>query len=226
MFGETSLKQILVISLLLFASARGDAATRLRVSWKNPNYSGKHFKRILVIGMSTHLKTRADFEVALAGKITRPGIKGIAGTDILLRPTAAPIDPTYLREQVAAFRIDAIVVSRLVRVENKTTYIPGQAYFLPYYNTFYGYYGAVYPVVYSPDYLVKDKTVRIETNLYSVKPPDGALIWTGTPVPPFFCVPLVVLAAVCAVEADVDEEELEELVEAASACASCASADA
>ena len=180
MFGETSLKRILVISLLLFASARGDAATRLKASWKNPNYSGQHFKRILVIGMSTHLKTRADFEVALADKITRPGIKGIAGTDILLRPTAAPIDPTYLREQVAAFRIDAIVVSRLVRVENKTTYIPGQAYFLPYYNTFYGYYGAVYPVVYSPDYLVKDKTVRIETNLYSVKPPDGELIWTGT----------------------------------------------
>jgi hypothetical protein len=38
----------------------------------------------------------------------------------------------------------------------------------------------VYPVVYSPGYLVKDKTVRVETNLYAVKPPDGELIWTGT----------------------------------------------
>ena len=98
------MKQILVISLLLFASARGDATTRLKASWKNPNYSGQHFKRILVIGMSNHLKTRADFEVALAGKITRPGIKGIAGTDILLRPTAAPIDPTYLKQFAASAR--------------------------------------------------------------------------------------------------------------------------
>jgi hypothetical protein len=65
-------------------------------------------------------------------------------------------------------------------VETKTTYIPGQAYVLPYYNTLYGYYGTVYPVVYSPDYLVKDRTVRIETNVYSVRPPDGELIWTGT----------------------------------------------
>jgi hypothetical protein len=28
--------------------------------------------------------------------------------------------------------------------------------------------------------LVKDKTVRVETNVYAVKPPDGELIWTGT----------------------------------------------
>jgi hypothetical protein len=27
---------------------------------------------------------------------------------------------------------------------------------------------------------VKDKTVRVETNVYSVKPPDGELVWTGT----------------------------------------------
>jgi hypothetical protein len=65
-------------------------------------------------------------------------------------------------------------------VETKTTYFPGQPYFLPYYGTFYGYYGTVYPVVYSPDYLVKEKRVRVETNVYSVKPPDGELIWTGT----------------------------------------------
>ena len=35
-------------------------------------------------------------------------------------------------------------------------------------------------MVYSPDYLVKEKTVRVETNVYAVKPPDGELIWTGT----------------------------------------------
>jgi hypothetical protein len=38
----------------------------------------------------------------------------------------------------------------------------------------------VYPVVYSPDYLVKEKTARVETNFYAVKPPDGELMWTGT----------------------------------------------
>jgi hypothetical protein len=86
----------------------------------------------------------------------------------------------YIKEQIRAFKIDAVVVSRLVKVETKITYVPGQPYFLPYYNSFSGYYGTVYPVVYSPDYLVKDRTVRVETNVYAVKPPDGELSWTGT----------------------------------------------
>jgi hypothetical protein len=173
-------KRILLIAVLMFASVATDASTKLAASWKNPNYSGQRFKKILVVGMSNNLTTRSDFEVALAAKITRPGIVGVAGTDILLRPTAGPLDLTYLREQIAAYKIDAVIVSRLVKVETKTTYFPGQPYFLPYYGTFYGYYGTVYPVVYSPDYLVKEKRVRVETNVYSVKPPDGELIWTGT----------------------------------------------
>ncbi len=173
-------RKTLLIALLLFGARGGEASTKLKMSWKNPNYSGQRFKQILVIGMSNNLETRADFEVALASKITRPGTVGIAGTDILLRPTAGPLDLVYIREQIRAYKIDAVVVSRLIKVETKITYIPGQAYFLPYYSTFSGYYGTVYPVVYSPDYLVKDKTVRVETNVYAVKPPDGELIWTGT----------------------------------------------
>jgi outer membrane protein assembly factor BamB len=178
--GENAVKRILLVALILFAAATGDASTKLKMSWKNPGYSGQRFTKILVIGMSNNLETRADFEVALASEITRPGIVGVAGTDILLRPTAGPLDLVYIKEQIRAYKIDAVVVSRLVKVETKITYIPGQPYFLPYYNTFSGYYGTVYPAVYSPDYLAKDRTVRVETNAYAVKPPDGELIWTGT----------------------------------------------
>jgi hypothetical protein len=178
--GETTMKRKLLVVLLLFAVGSGDASTKLKMSWKNPAYSGQPFKQILVIGMSNHLQTRADFEVALASKITSHGIAATAGTDILLRPTADPLNLEYLREQIRAYKIDAVIVSRLVKVETHVTYIPGQPYFLPYYGTFFGYYGAVYPVVYSPDYLVKEKTVRVETNVYAVAAPDGELIWTGT----------------------------------------------
>ena len=174
------MKQILLIAVLLVGATTVNASTKLKMSWKNPSYSGQRFNTILVIGMSNNLGTRADFEVALANAITSHGITAIAGTDILLRPTAGPLDLKYLREQIAAYKIDAVIVSRLVKVETNLIYVPGQPYFLPYYNTFYGYYGAVYPVVYSPDYLVEEKTVRVETNLYAAKPPDGELIWTGT----------------------------------------------
>ena len=37
----------------------------------------------------------------------------------------------------------------------------------------------MYPVVYSPDYLREDTTVRVETNVYAIKGTDGELVWTG-----------------------------------------------
>ncbi len=176
------MKHLLLIAVLWFAAANGNASTKVKESWKNPNYAGRPIKTILALGMTNNLETRADFEVALANKMARPGITTIAGTDILLRPTAGPIDMVYLREQITAYKIDAVVVCRLVKVKNKTIDVPGQPYVVPavYYNSFYGYYGAVYPVVYTPDYLVKEKTVQVETNVYAMTPPDGELIWTGT----------------------------------------------
>ena len=175
------MKPTLLLTILLLATASLNASTKLKMSWKNPNYSPRPLKTILALGMSNNLENRADFEVALAGKMARPGITTIAGTDILLRPTAGPINMTYLKEQIAAYKIDAVVVCRLIKVKTDTVDIPGQPYFLPYYNSFYGYYGAVYPIVYSPDYLVQEKTVQVETNVYAITPTDdGQLIWTGT----------------------------------------------
>ena len=175
------MKPTLLLTILLLATASLNASTKLKMSWKNPNYSPRPLKTILALGMSNNLENRADFEVALAGKMARPGITTIAGTDILLRPTAGRINMTYLKEQIAAYKIDAVVVCRLIKVKTDTVDIPGQPYFLPYYNSFYGYYGAVYPIVYSPDYLVQEKTVQVETNVYAITPTDdGQLIWTGT----------------------------------------------
>jgi hypothetical protein len=86
-----------------------------------------------------------------------------------------------LRDVIPGQNIDAIVASRLIKMDKKVTYMPGQVYTPnPYYGTFYGHYGTIYPVVYSPAYLRVDKTAQIETNFYSAAKPDGELLWTGT----------------------------------------------
>lgn len=156
-------------------------STKLRMSWKNPQYSGQKFHRILVIGMSPNPEVRADFEDNLSAKLTREGLEVIPGNSILLRPEGAKVDLDYLKSQIREFKIDAVVVTRLVKVDTKITHVSGQSYAAtyPHYGTLYGYYGAVYREVYSPDYLREDKTVRVETNFYAATPPDGELIWTG-----------------------------------------------
>jgi hypothetical protein len=175
--------RMLVIGVVLAGLTVGYCkSTKLLTSWKNPNYAGQRFHKILVIGMSNNPATRADFEDALSLKIARNGLEAIPGNTLLLRPDTSKIDLDYIRAQVREHQIDAVVVSRLVKVDKNVTYIPGQSYVIPYgyYRSFYGYYGTVYQQVYTPDYLREDTTVRIETNLYAVTPPDGELIWTGT----------------------------------------------
>jgi hypothetical protein len=167
------------LAILPVANAK---AAKLLVSWKNPNYSGQKPHRILVIGMSENPEVRADFEDDLTAAIANDSLEAIPGNSILLRPHSAELDPDYLKGQIRDFKIDAVLVSRLIKIDKKTTYFPGYAYTVPYayYRSFYGYYGTVYRQVYSPDYLREDTTVRVETNFYSVSPPDGEIIWTGT----------------------------------------------
>jgi hypothetical protein len=163
------------------ATLANGKSTKLIASWKNPEFSGPHFHRILVLGMSAKPGVRADFEDALSKLVAHDGVEAIPGNTILLRPEGTHLDMNYLKTQVKEFKIDAVIVSRLVKVETTTTYIPGQSYVVPYpyYRSFYGYYGAVYPVVYSPDYLSQDTKVRVETNVYATTTPDGELVWTG-----------------------------------------------
>ena len=167
----------LLVSLSLLAFGK----SKLIASWKNPQHVSGKFKRILVIGMSAQPGPRADFEDDLAESLGKPGVEILAGNTILLRPDAAPLSLDYLRTQIREHKIDGLIVSRLVSVKDSVTYIPPDFVAAhPYYNSFYGYYSALYPVVYSPGYLMQDKKVRIETNVYAVAGSDSELVWTGT----------------------------------------------
>ena len=173
----------LIITALLLTALTGlqGKSTKLITSWKNPKFSSPHFQQILVIGMSDNAPVRADFEDALSQSIGQNNVHAIPGNTLLLRPESGKLDIEYVRAQIKEHHIDAVVVSRLVSVKNEVTYIPGQAYAVPYpyYYSFYGYYSALYPVVYSPEYLRTDKTVRIETNLYATSSGEGDLVWTA-----------------------------------------------
>jgi len=176
-------KVLTIVILLAVATVLFGKSSKLLMSWKNPGYSAeKKFHRVLALGLSNKAEVRADFEDALSAELTRQGYEAVPGNTILLRPPGTQLDLSYLKEQIRVNQIEAVVVSRLIKVDNTVTYVPGTAYFVPYpyYNSFYGYYGTLYPVVYSPGYLQKEKKVRVETNLYVTSVPDGQLVWTGT----------------------------------------------
>lgn len=156
-------------------------APKLELSWKNPNYTGGTFKNILVLALNGKAANRAEFEDELAASISRPTGKAAPSYEFMPRPDATPIDMKDLRELVKEQKFDAIVVTRLTKRDTKTTYVPGEVYTpFPYYGTFYGYYGALYPVIYSPGYMETEKEAQVEVNFYATAKADGELVWTGT----------------------------------------------
>jgi len=171
----------LIVFLLALTAASGKSL-KMVTSWFNPQYQGQKFHKILVIGVAQDLAVRADFEDKMAAQIARFGMETIPGNQILLRPDPnAKPDFDYLRAQINSNHVDAVVVSRLLSVDKKVIYVPSSTYIapFPYYYSFYGYLGAVYPVVYDPGYTREDSTVRVETNVYATSKPDGDLVWTG-----------------------------------------------
>src|SRR6266403_3638532 len=167
--------------LLAVLAAIGGKSVKMISSWFNPNYEGQRFHKILVIGVAQNLEVRADVEDEMAAQIARPGIETIPGSHILLRPDPdVKLDLDYLRGQIRDNHIDAVVVSRLLKVEKKVTSIPSSTYIAPYpyYYSFYDYVVAVYPLLYDPGYTREDTTVSVETNVYATA--SQTVTWCGT----------------------------------------------
>ena len=164
-FSRSTYLSIFLLTIFTAVSAK---SIKIVTSWFNPKYEGQTFHKILVIGVAQNLEVRADFEDEMAARIARPGLETIPGNQILLRPDPkAKPDLDYLRAQIRDNHIDAVIVSRLLKVDKKVTYIPSSTYVapFPYYYSFYGYLGAVYPVMYDPGYEREDTTVSVETNV-------------------------------------------------------------
>jgi hypothetical protein len=177
------LRKIVVVLALALTSLTALAAgsPKLALSWKNPNYTGGTFRNILVLALNGQAANRAEFEDELAAAIARPGISAQQSYQFLPRPDATPIDANDLRVLVRDQKFDGILVARLTKNDQKTTYVPGEIYTpVPYYGTFYGYYSAVYPTVYSPGYMKTERVAQVEVNFYSTSKSEGELVWTGT----------------------------------------------
>jgi hypothetical protein len=182
-FGGSKLRKESVLLIVVAASlaSLGASSPKLAYSWKNPNYASGTFKNIMVLALNGKAANRAEFEDELVAALARPGETVSPSYEFIPRPDGTPIDVKDIRNVIQGQNFDAVVVARLTKRDVKTTYVPGQVYTpLPYYGTFYGYYGAVYPMVYSPGYMQTERQSQVEVNFYSTAKTDGELVWTGT----------------------------------------------
>src|SRR5271166_5166418 len=116
-------KLISLIAALACVALLRAASPKLEVSWKSPIQAATSFKKIMVLALNGKAENRAEFEDLLVAAISRPGQKAEQSYPYLPRPDATPIDINYLRALVKDEKFDAIVVARLTKNEDKTTYV-------------------------------------------------------------------------------------------------------
>jgi hypothetical protein len=159
------------------AFVSGCAATKIVTEWSNPDYASPRFKRIMVIGVSKQPSIRRTFEDEFVNRLKATGVDAVPS--YLYVPEDEQIDEARMDQVVRQAKADAVIITRLVRVEKKTEVSPG--FYQPAPAVSYGFYrgySSAWLGYYEPPRIYQYDVYVSETSLYDVN--KSQLVWTGT----------------------------------------------
>lgn len=170
---------LIVVAVLLLSGCMG---TKFSATWKDPDFKGQAYKKLMVVAMSDNASARGTVEDETTHFMKVKGINAVSGSDILPADrTAIPKDKEVLKKKLIDGGYDAVLTVGLIDVKEETHYVQGTGYYNPmsygYYGSFYGYYPHMYGSVYQPGYYSSSTVVYLETNLWDVN--TGKLMWSG-----------------------------------------------
>jgi hypothetical protein len=169
--------RVFVVAIAVAFVLAGCAATKIVTQWSNPDYASPRFKKILVIGVSKQPSIRRTFEEEFVNKLKAVGVDAVPS--YLYITEDGQVDEARLNEAVKKANADAVIITRLVRVEKKTEVSPG--FYQPAPAIGYGFYGgysSAWLGYYEPPRIYEYEVYISETSLYDVT--KNQMVWTGT----------------------------------------------
>ncbi|MCG6888773.1 MAG: hypothetical protein LJE92_04235 [Gammaproteobacteria bacterium] len=163
-----SLRSLMV--MLLTVLLAGCAATRSVMEWQDKAYSGK-LNNILVIAAVDDNTMRHRVEDAYSEKFASMSLRATPGYTLIANDL--PLSRETVETAIAGQHLDAVLVTRLLGVEEVEEYQPPGS--IDYYRGYHRYY-AHSMMVSSPGYYRKYKLLTLETNLYDTR--TGKLVWS------------------------------------------------
>lgn len=159
---------------LLALLAGGCSSTVLRDSWRDPQFAGAPLRSVLVIGVARSQSNRRVFEDGFTQALRNQGVAGTAS--YLLLPEEGAIGNARIKGAVAQSGADAVLITRVLRVQRNVQVTPG--YVVPGYYAagFYGWYTTAYTTV--PPSIEQYEVLTIESTLWSMQP--ERVVWSGT----------------------------------------------
>lgn len=164
-----------VICLFFISSCAG---TKFLSVWKDSAYSGGTLQKIMIVGVSEKPSNRRLFEDELAKQLKSIGTEAIASAAVI--PTMKEIDETVIKKAALKLNADAVLITHLEGVTEKTVYHPPVHDYSvnPDSARFGYYYHSVHQHVYTPGYVSTYKYVRLESKLYRTD--AEKLLWAAT----------------------------------------------
>jgi len=160
------------LAILTLAVLAGCATSRLVTQQSNPDYVGKSFKTVMVVGVTTDEIVRRTFEDRVAALLDKRGLKGIAAYSVV--PSRGKVEEADLREAIARSGAEGALITRVTRVERESGTVPGATVGVG----LYGYYGGVWQTVTTaPQQISGPSWTLSETRLFDAR--TGTLAWTG-----------------------------------------------
>ncbi|HEY7318540.1 MAG TPA: hypothetical protein VIE89_13270 [Candidatus Binatia bacterium] len=149
------------------------ASTKIVNQWVSPDYISPRFKKIMVIGVSKQPSIRRTFEDQFVNKLRATGVEAVPSYVYI--PEDGPVDEGRLQAALKQAGADAVIITRLVRVEKKTQVSPGFYQPAPAFG-FYRGYSAAWVGYYEPPRVYQYDVYISETSLYDM----NQLVWSGT----------------------------------------------
>ena len=159
------------LAALALAVLLGCATSKLVTQQSNPDYVGKSFKTVMVVGVAGDEIVRRTFEDRVVALLDKRGIKGVPAYSMASRGQLAE---AQLREVIARSGVEGVLITRVSRVDRQSGTAPGATVGVG----LYGYYGGVWQTVTTaPQQISGTSWTLSETRLFDAK--TGTLAWTG-----------------------------------------------
>jgi len=168
-----------VLMLLACLALAACDSTSIKDTWKDPQYSGPPHRNVLVLGVSKSAANRRVFEDGFTRALREAGLS--ASPSYPLLPDDGEIAHDRIKPAVAQAGVDAVLVTRVLRVDRNVQTSPAMGMgigvgrgFGGYRGGYAGYYGSAWNAMDVYEYEVS----TIESTLWDVK--SDKVVWSGT----------------------------------------------
>jgi len=151
------------------------SSTQVVNQWSNPAYTSPSFKKVIVIGVTKQTAIRRSFEDEFAARLKAAGVNAVPS--YLYISQDGPVGEAVLKQALKEAGADGVIITRLVRVQQKTEIAPG--YYAPDPGmAVHPLYTTAWNDYYEPPIVYHSEIYTCETTLYDTV--KNQVVWKGT----------------------------------------------